>query len=105
MASECREEAVQGKKEAIHTKKRDQEVEMTDKIVLWNGNLLTMDSGNRRAEALAISKGRIVGVGSNEEIRRLYGEEWKFIDRHGRTVLPGFMDSHVHFIATPITAV
>jgi len=78
---------------------------MTDKIVLWNGNLLTMDSGNRRAEALAISKGKIVGVGSNEEIRRLYGEEWKFIDLQGRTVLPGFIDSHVHFMATAITAV
>jgi predicted amidohydrolase YtcJ len=78
---------------------------MTDKIVLWNANLLTMDSENRRAEALAISNGKIVATGPNEAIRRLYGEEWKFTDLQGRTVLPGFIDSHVHFMATAITAI
>jgi hypothetical protein len=77
---------------------------MTEKIVFWNGNLLTMNSKNRRAEALAISKGKIVAVGPNEDLRRLYGEEWRFIDLQGRTVLPGFIDSHVHFMATAITA-
>lgn len=49
---------------------------MTDKIVLWNANLLTMDSGNRRAEALAISTGKIAGVGANEGWRRYL--DWSF---------------------------
>ena len=49
---------------------------MTEKNIFWNGNLLTMDSGNRRAEALAISKGKIVAVGANEGRRRYL--DWSF---------------------------
>jgi predicted amidohydrolase YtcJ len=78
---------------------------MTDKIIFWNGNILTMDSKDRKAEALAISTGKIVGVGTNEEIRKLYGNEWKSVDLRGKTVLPGFIDSHVHLMATAITAI
>lgn len=78
---------------------------MTDKVIFWNGNILTMDSENRRAEALAISTGKIVGVGTNQEIRKSYGNEWKSIDLRGKTVLPGFIDSHVHLMATAITAI
>jgi predicted amidohydrolase YtcJ len=78
---------------------------MTDRIIFWNGNILTMDSKDRKAEALAISKGKIVGVGTNEEIRKLDGDDWKSIDLEGKTVLPGFIDSHVHLMATAITAI
>jgi predicted amidohydrolase YtcJ len=64
-----------------------------------------MDPRDRKAESLAISSGKIVGVGTNEEIRKLYGNEWESIDLQGKTVLPGFIDSHVHLMATAITAI
>ena len=78
---------------------------MSDRIIFCNGNILTMDSKDRKAEALALSAGKIVGVGTNEEIRKLYGDDWKSIDLRGKTVLPGFIDSHVHLMATAITAI
>jgi predicted amidohydrolase YtcJ len=78
---------------------------MTGKLILWNGNILTMDSNDRRLEALAVSAGKIVGVGTNEEIRKSYGNDWESVDLQGKTVLPGFIDSHVHLMATAITAI
>ena len=78
---------------------------MTDQIIFCNGIILTMDSKDREAEALAVSTGKIVGIGTNEEIRKLYGNGWKSIDLQGKTVLPGFIDSHVHLMATAITAI
>ena len=78
---------------------------MTDKLVFRNGNILTMDSEGRRAEALAVLNGKIIRVGTDLEIRRLYGEGWESIDLQGKTVLPGFIDSHVHFMGTALTAI
>jgi predicted amidohydrolase YtcJ len=80
-------------------------MEIADKIIFWNGNILTMDSKDRRAEALAVSAGKIVGVGTSREIRKSYGNDWESIDLRGKTVLPGFIDSHVHLMATAITAI
>ena len=73
---------------------------MTQNLLLWNGNVITMDDDHPRAEALLITDGRITAVGSSEEVRRLKGEGWESIDLHGKTVLPGFIDTHVHLMAT-----
>src|SRR4030042_4380505 len=78
---------------------------MTEKIILFNGNILTLDSADHKAEALSVVNGKIERVGTNLEIRRFYGEGWKSIDLQGKTVLPGFIDSHVHFMSTSITAI
>ena len=78
---------------------------MIDRIVFYNGNILTVDREDRRAEALALEKGKIVQAGTNLEIRRLCGAGWKSIDLQGRTILPGFIDSHVHLISTSLTAI
>jgi predicted amidohydrolase YtcJ len=78
---------------------------MTEKLVLWNGSILTMDKDGRKAEALALADGRIAEVGTNVEIQKLYGPGWESIDLQGKTVLPGFIDSHVHLMATAITAI
>ncbi len=66
-----------------------------DTIIL-NGKLITFDPTQPRAEALAISGGVITGVGSTAEIRELAGPATRVIDAQGSTVLPGFIDSHVH---------
>lgn len=68
-------------------------------LVILNGIVRTLDVERPRAEALAVSGGKIVAVGRNDEIRKLAGERTQIIDANGRLVLPGFNDSHVHFAA------
>ena len=58
-----------------------------------------MDEKNPRAEALAIFDNKIAAVGRSQEIRRLAGRQTRVIDAHGRLVLPGFNDAHVHFLS------
>jgi len=61
-----------------------------------DGNVLTMDSFQPSAEAVAIKKDRIVKVGTNDEISRWIGKNTKIINLKGRTVVPGLIDSHIH---------
>jgi predicted amidohydrolase YtcJ len=70
---------------------------MADRIFI-NGNFHTLDPARPTAEALAAREGEIVAVGSTAEIRRLAGPAAEMIDLGGGTVLPGFTDSHVHFV-------
>ena len=63
-------------------------------LILTGGAIHTMNADQPRAEAIAIRGGRIVGIGSNEEIiGRFSGPERKL---DGAMVLPGFHDVHVH---------
>ena len=66
--------------------------------VWYNGNLHTMDPRLPHARAIAVSGSRIVAVGNDEEIRPLLDSSGTSVDLRGRTVLPGFIDSHVHFV-------
>jgi predicted amidohydrolase YtcJ len=64
-------------------------------LVLRHGAVYTMNPAQPRGEALAVSGGRIVAVGSDDAISGRYvGKET--IDLGGRMVLPGFHDSHAH---------
>src|SRR6202162_6252302 len=65
-------------------------------LVLWNGNIHTMDAANPHAEAVALACGRFLAAGSNSDIRRLAGSGAKSIDLGGKTVVPGFIDTHSH---------
>nr|NIO38334.1 amidohydrolase family protein [Candidatus Bathyarchaeota archaeon] len=65
-------------------------------IVLLNGKVVTVDATDRIAEAVAVKNGKIVRAGSKHEIEALVGEETKVIDLKGKTLLPGFIDSHTH---------
>ena len=64
--------------------------------VLINGGIYTVDAERSWAQAAAVRDGRIVAVGSNEEILPLKGEATQVIDLTDRMALPGFHDSHVH---------
>ena len=68
----------------------------TPEIVILNGRLITFDPDHPRAEALAIRGGTIAAVGPTTEIRALAGPDTRVFDAGGATVLPGFIDSHVH---------
>lgn len=65
-------------------------------IILVNGNIHTMDPANPHAEAVAISGGRFLAVGTNDEVANLPSASVKKIDLGGRTVTPGFIDAHLH---------
>ena len=66
--------------------------------VLRNGKVLTVDSEFSIAEAVAIEAERIVAVGSDTEIAEHIGPDTRVIDLQGRTVIPGLIDNHMHFI-------
>jgi len=66
------------------------------KLAILNANVITLDSKQPKAEAVAIQNGKIIAVGSNEEIRKYVGNETKVVDAKNRTVVPGFVDCHVH---------
>ncbi|MGK7751985.1 MULTISPECIES: amidohydrolase [unclassified Roseovarius] len=72
---------------------------MAPEIVILNGKVLTMDPDRPRVEALAVASGRIVALGTSAEIGALAGPDTKQVDAAGATVLPGFIDSHVHLFA------
>lgn len=65
-------------------------------LILHNGNFWTVNAAAPRAEAVAISRGRFLAVGSNAEVLNLAGPLVKKIDLGGKTVLPGFIDAHSH---------
>lgn len=66
-------------------------------IVIINGAVLTVNSRDEVAEAVAIRDGKILAVGTNAEIRAYEGPETRRIDAKGKTVMPGFVDAHIHF--------
>ena len=64
--------------------------------VFINGNLLTMDADNSIVEAIAIRGDRIEAVGSTEDIMAGVADDTLVTDLRGRTMLPGFIDAHLH---------
>jgi predicted amidohydrolase YtcJ len=65
-------------------------------LLLYDGKVVTVDAQFRVADSIAIQGDRILGVGPLKEIKRLAGPNTRRIDLHGKTVLPGLIDSHVH---------
>ncbi len=66
-------------------------------LVLVNATIETISSG--RVQALAVRDGRIVAVGANAEIKKLAGPKTQIEDLQGKTVLPGFIDAHMHLVS------
>jgi len=65
--------------------------------IVTNGKILTVDPAFRTVQALAITGGRIVAMGTSAEIQRYAGRDTKVIDVAGATVIPGLIDNHFHF--------
>ena len=66
-------------------------------LVLIHGNVLTVDASDSITQAVAIKSGKIIAVGTDEDISRLIGGNTRVLDLHGRTATPGLIDSHGHF--------
>ncbi len=67
-------------------------------LILINGKIVTVDDRFTIAQAVAIQGQRIVAVGRTQDIRKLAGKETRVIDLNRRTVIPGLIDNHAHFI-------
>ena len=65
-------------------------------LILKNACIYTMDG--RVEEAVAISGDKIAKIGSNQEMEAWQGEHTQVIDLGGRTVVPGFNDTHTHLV-------
>ncbi|PID01477.1 amidohydrolase [Sporosarcina sp. P2] len=65
-------------------------------IVFTNGEVITVDKDCSIMEAVAIKDHTIIGVGQMEEVGEFIGENTKVIDLEGKSLLPGFIDPHLH---------
>jgi predicted amidohydrolase YtcJ len=65
-------------------------------LILHNGKIVTVDNKFSIHQALAVRDGKILRVGSNEEVLKAKGPHTQLLDLEGKMVLPGLIDSHVH---------
>lgn len=81
-----------------------------DIVLVVNADIVTMDPQKPSADAMAVSGDRIVAIGSESEVRAAIGGYAKFYNLEGRTIVPGFIESHDHlymsssqFVVTDVT--
>ncbi|MDP6573426.1 MAG: amidohydrolase [Rhodospirillales bacterium] len=65
-------------------------------LILYNGTVITVDSGSRIAEAVAVKDGMISALGTSAEVLEGRGRTTRIVELAGRTACPGFFDSHAH---------
>jgi len=70
---------------------------LVPQIILYNGILATQSTAHPNAQAVAVGNGKILAVGRNEDVLNLAGLDTEKIDLDGRLVVPGFIDTHIHF--------
>jgi predicted amidohydrolase YtcJ len=71
-------------------------------VMYYNGKIVTMDPERPVAEALTIADGRILAIGTSQEVGRTIGPATRQVNLNGRTVVPGLIDSHVHPIGAAL---
>lgn len=64
--------------------------------IFKNGEVITIDSQNRIAEAVAVKGNKIIGVGTTEEMEHYRSSNTTTIDLEGKTLMPGIVDAHIH---------
>ena len=67
-------------------------------LVLRGGRIVTVDDRRPEAEALAIRGDRIAAVGDEAEVDLMIGPDTRVVDLHGAVAVPGFIESHAHFL-------
>ncbi|MGH9410864.1 MAG: amidohydrolase [Vicinamibacterales bacterium] len=67
-------------------------------MVLEHGRVVTVDTAHPEAQAVAVSAGKVLAVGSDKDVQQYVGPKTTIIDLHGRLLIPGFIDAHAHFM-------
>ncbi|WP_293306491.1 amidohydrolase [Mycolicibacterium sp.] len=70
--------------------------------LLVTGSLITLDDSQPRAEAMAVSKGRILAVGSRADVEGFVGPGTKTLAHTGGVIMPGFVEPHVHLVSSAL---
>jgi predicted amidohydrolase YtcJ len=68
--------------------------------IIIKGNIITVVNQKPRAEAIGVKGGKIISVGTVKEVEAGAGKTTEVFDLKGKTVLPGFIDSHAHPMGT-----
>jgi predicted amidohydrolase YtcJ len=97
IAEICAFVAVLGSRGEAQTRTDDGERLMAD-TVFYNGTIHTMEPGMPLAGAIAVREGKILAVGASDELVARLGPGARTLDLKGRTVLPGLVDAHCHFL-------
>jgi predicted amidohydrolase YtcJ len=69
---------------------------LTPDLIMFNGQIITVDNDFSIAESVAIKDNKIVGVGLSADLKKLAGGNTRLLDLKGATVLPGINDAHCH---------
>lgn len=72
-------------------------------LLFVNGRVLTIDARLPDAEAVAVRDGKIVAVGSTDELSGVRSASTRVVDLDGATLMPGFIDAHTHFVSGSLT--
>jgi predicted amidohydrolase YtcJ len=67
-------------------------------LILYNGKIATEDDRRSIAQAVAVSDGKFLAVGTERDVMATHGDRTKTVDLGGRTAIPGLNDSHLHLI-------
>jgi predicted amidohydrolase YtcJ len=70
-------------------------------LAFVNGKVITVNSNDDVAEALSIRRNRILRVGARAYVEQTVGAGTKVIDLNGRTLIPGFIENHIHMTNSP----
>ncbi len=69
-----------------------------DVLIVANGNILTMNPDQPAATAMAVEDGRILAIGDLAAVKETVGTSYEYVDLEGKTVVPGFIESHDHMV-------
>ncbi len=72
--------------------------EATAEKIYINGKVLTVDQNNSVAQAVAVAEGKILAVGTTSDLLKLKNNKTQVVDLKGKTLIPGFIDGHSHFM-------
>ena len=67
------------------------------RTIYTHGHIITMDKNQPYAESLCVEDGKIIAVGSYDDLKAFYNDETHVVDLKNKTMLPGFIDAHSHF--------
>ena len=71
---------------------------VTADLVFWGGPIYTGDALNSTTDALAVAEGKIIALGSKNQIEKYVAEGTRVFDLAGQTLTPGFIESHAHLM-------
>ena len=77
---------------------------VTVETIYYGGPILTMNDDQLRVEAVAVGEGKVLAVGSSDEIMKLKGKKTQTINLKGQAMIPGFVDAHGHVLVIGLQA-